>query len=345
HGLNIPTTRSLSVTTTGENVYRETGQLAGAILTRVAASHIRVGTFEYLAMKGNFDNTKILVDYALNRHYPNATNKDTPALSLLTEVMEKQIDLVINWLRVGFIHGVMNTDNMTISGETIDYGPCAFMDSYNNETVFSSIDHMGRYAFGNQPHIVKWNLTRFAETLLPILNSDKNQAVAIATQTIDSYDEKLKTKQLSMMRKKLGLFGEELNDESLISELLTLMEQNQADYTNTFRYLLAEKVPHENIFDNENFKSWQQKWQQRRTKNTSSIDNSDKLLKTNNPAVIPRNHKVEEALSAACDNGDLTPLNDLLAVIKNPYESKPQNSPFQYPPIKGESEYQTFCGT
>jgi serine/tyrosine/threonine adenylyltransferase len=345
HSLNIPTTRSLAVATTGEDVYRETGTLDGAILTRVAASHLRVGTFEYLAMSGDVENTKILIEYALQRHYPEINSDTPPALTLLKGVMEQQLNLVINWLRVGFIHGVMNTDNVTISGETIDYGPCAFMDIYKNDTVFSSIDHGGRYAFGNQHHIVKWNLTRFAETLLPLLNSDNKKAVDIATQVIESYDEEFDKKWLNMMSKKLGLFGEELGDKNLITELLTLMEQNQADYTNTFRYLLSEKVPFESMFNEDSFKSWQQKWKQRKAMNTTSTDNSDQLLKTNNPAVIPRNHKVEEALKAASQNGNLTPLNDLLAILKDPYKTQPENSPYQSgPPTDGE-QYQTFCGT
>ncbi|MBF0445602.1 MAG: YdiU family protein, partial [Magnetococcales bacterium] len=345
HGLNIPTTRSLAVATTGEEVLREMGDLDGAILTRVAASHLRVGTFEYLAMRGDVETTKILINYALKRHYPKTNSNTSPALTLLKEVMERQLNLVINWLRVGFIHGVMNTDNMTISGETIDYGPCAFMDIYNSDTVFSSIDHMGRYAFGNQPHIVKWNLTRFAETLLPLLNPDKKIAVDIATQVIESYDEHLKTKWHSMMKKKLGLFGEELGDENLITELLTLMEQNQADYSNTFRYLLFEKVPSQSMFNKDSFNIWLQKWQARRVINGRSSKDSDKLLKTHNPAVIPRNHKVEEALDAACNNADLSPLNNLLAVVKNPYETQPENSPYQSAPATGGDQYQTFCGT
>ncbi|MBF0380981.1 MAG: YdiU family protein [Magnetococcales bacterium] len=345
HGLGIPTTQSLAVVTTGENVYRENGPLPGAILTRVAASHIRVGTFEYLAMKGDFPTSKKLVDYALKRHYPQTDQDTLHALTLLKNVMEQQLNLIINWLRVGFIHGVMNTDNMTISGETIDYGPCAFMDIYNPETVFSSIDHGGRYAFGNQPSMAKWNLTRFAETLLPLIDSDSKTAVNIATEIIDSYDEQFETKWLAMMKNKLGLVGEEQGDKDLITQLLTLMEQNRADYTNTFFNLLKGETAQEMIFQKDAFKSWQQKWHDRRLLNSDSQEISQELMKKHNPVVIPRNHKVEEALDAACKNGDLTPFNNLLAAVKTPYTSQKDISPYQSYPTEGSEIYQTFCGT
>ncbi|MBF0358297.1 MAG: YdiU family protein [Magnetococcales bacterium] len=338
-GLGIPTTRSLAVVKTGEDVFRENGPLPGAVLTRVAASHIRVGTFEYLAMRGDVEATKRLVEYALNRHYPEIRAEETPALTLLNGVMAKQLELVLNWLRVGFIHGVMNTDNMTISGETIDYGPCAFMDIYNPNTVFSSIDHAGRYAFSNQPHIVKWNLSRFAETLLPLLNPDKNIAVEIATTTIESFDEKFAAGMLSMMKKKLGLFGDDADDENLIDDLLALMDKNGADYTNTFL-----SINHDDIQQNY-LKDWQQRWHSRLQNQSQPFNLSQQMMQDNNPAVIPRNHKVEEALASASEDGDLKPFKDLLKAVKTPYKNRPELAPYQLLPVTGSEEYQTFCGT
>ena len=233
HSLGIPTTRSLAVVKTGENVIRET-PLPGAILTRVAASHIRVGTFQYVTATEDEKNLKTLFDYTIDRHYPNIKDSKTPAIDLLKIVMEKQIKLVVDWMRVGFIHGVMNTDNMAISGETIDYGPCAFMDAYDPETVFSSIDHNGRYAYFNQPGITKWNLARFAETLLPLIDKNKDKAIKIVTEIINNFGEIYKKNWLEMMRKKLGLIEKKNNDEKLINDLLSLLHEQKADYTNTF---------------------------------------------------------------------------------------------------------------
>ena len=241
HGLRIPTTRSLAVVKTGEDVMRES-PLPGAILTRVAASHIRVGTFQYITTTEDEKNLKTLVNYTIDRHYPNIKNSKTAALDLLKIVIAKQAELVTNWMRVGFIHGVMNTDNMAISGETIDYGPCAFMDIYDPQTVFSSIDEQGRYAYFNQPGITKWNLARFAECLVPLIDNDKDKAIKIATETINSFSDIYKKKWLQMMRNKLGLLGEDLKDESLIIDLLTWMHQNKADYTNTFCILMNENI-------------------------------------------------------------------------------------------------------
>ena len=240
YALNIPTTRSLAVVTTGENVIRET-PLPGAILTRVASSHIRVGTFQYAAMHNNKKLLKTLLDYSIERHYPNLKGKSNLAIELLKTVMEKQINLVTNWMRVGFIHGVMNTDNMTISGETIDYGPCAFMDTYDPKTAFSSIDHDGRYAYFNQPGITKWNLFRFAETLIPLIDENRDKAILKANEVVNNFSTIYKKYWIEMMRKKIGLFGEDIQDENLINDLLDWMYEKKADYTNTFCSLTKDR--------------------------------------------------------------------------------------------------------
>ena len=343
HGLNIPTTRSLAVVKTGEDVIRET-PLPGAILTRVAASHIRVGTFQYMTATEDEKNLKTLADYTIDRHYPNIKNSNTAALDLLKIVIEKQTELVTHWMRVGFIHGVMNTDNMAISGETIDYGPCAFMDAYDPETVFSSIDQHGRYAYFNQPGITKWNLARFAETLIPLINDNKDKAIEIATETINSFTELYKKNWLEMMRKKLGLRGEDSKDEGLIIDLLTWMHQNKADYINTFCYLMNEKIKENKIYSNQGFISWEQQWQERLKLHNNSPEKSLKLMHSVNPLVIPRNHKVEEALEAA-NNDDLKPIKNLLKVLKKPYENQEGISEYQSPAPASDKKYQTFCGT
>ena len=263
HALNIPTTRSLAVVKTGEDVIRE-DVLQGAILTRVASSHIRVGTFQYITARQNKNELKILVNYTIDRHYPNIKASKNQALDLLKVLMEKQIDLVINWMRVGFVHGVMNTDNMTISGETIDYGPCAFMDIYDPQTVFSSIDQLGRYAYFNQPSVTKWNLARLAECLIPLINENKDKAIEIATEIINSFEKKYEIKWLNMMRDKLGLFGEDPKDQVLILDLLTWMHQNKADYTNTFCFLMNdERFKMIKFMNDESFLIWKKRWQER----------------------------------------------------------------------------------
>ena len=241
YSLKIPSTRSLAVVKTGEEVIRETS-LTGAILTRVASSHIRVGTFQYIAARQKKDELQLLLDYVIDRHYPNLKNSKNKAVELLIVVLEKQIDLVVNWMRVGFIHGVMNTDNMSISGETIDYGPCAFMDTYDPKTVFSSIDQMGRYAYCNQPMITKWNLSRFAECLIPLIDKNQDKAIQFATEIINSFEKKYEEKWLNMMRDKLGLFGVNEKDKFLILDLLTWMHQKKVDYTNTFCHLMNENT-------------------------------------------------------------------------------------------------------
>ena len=341
NALNIPTTRSLAVVKTGEKVVRE-NLLNGAILTRVASSHIRVGTFQYIAATQNLEDLNTLVDYTIDRHYPEIKSSKNKALDLLSLVMEKQCQLVINWMRVGFIHGVMNTDNMAISGETIDYGPCAFMDQYDPKTVFSSIDKFGRYAFSNQPPITKWNLARFAECLIPLIDKNEDSAIKIATELIDNFQNIYEEKWLNMMRDKLGLFGEDKNDLTLINKLLDWMKNNNADYTNTFCHLMGVKIDDE-VYINDDFKSWTNEWQKRLKLNNSSEKHLE-LMKKTNPLIIPRNQKVEEALADA-DKGNLETMNKLLKVLSNPYSDQENIIEFQKPAPIGNEKYQTFCGT
>ena len=343
HALNIPTTRSLAVVTNGEQVYRET-PLPGAILTRVASSHIRVGTFQFAALQQDREAIKSLFDYTIKRHPPHIVEKPHKPLSLLKSVIEKQAELMTHWMRVGFVHGVMNTDNMALSGETIDYGPCAFMDTYDPNTVFSSIDHMRRYAYANQPAIAQWNLARFAETLLPLLDDDLDKATEVAEEAINGFGVVYKEKSLSMLRGKIGLFGEQSEDESLITDLLTWMHQQNADYTNTFMDLTNELPPKGECYERDDFKEWYARWQVRLTKNTEPLESSLSLMRSNNPVVIPRNHRVEQVLDAAT-NGDLQPLEDLLAVLQEPYNYRRDLKSYQLPPKPEEKVCQTFCGT
>ena len=343
HALKIPTTRSLAVVKTGENVIRET-PLPGAILTRVATSHIRVGTFQYVTMMEDEKNLKTLVDYTIDRHYPNIKDSDSPALDLLKIVIEKQTKLVTDWMRVGFIHGVMNTDNMAISGETIDYGPCAFMDTYDPETVFSSIDQHGRYAYFNQPGITKWNLARFAETLIPLIDKDKVKAIQIATETINNFVEIYKKNWLQMIRNKFCLFGEERKDKSLINDLFSWMQKNKVDHTNTFCFLMNKNIQEDKIYNDQNFINWKKIWQDRLKLHNNSPEKSLKLMRSANPLVIPRNHKVEEALEAA-NNDDLNPMKKLLKVLENPYKKQKKIKEYQSPAPPSDKKYQTFCGT
>ncbi|MDC0641588.1 YdiU family protein [Candidatus Pelagibacter sp.] len=342
NALNIPTTRSLAVVKTGEKVIRE-NLLEGAILTRVASSHIRVGTFQYIAARQNIEDLKTLVDYTIERHYPQIKSSKTKALDLLNLVMEKQCQLVVDWMRVGFIHGVMNTDNMTISGETIDYGPCAFMDQYHPKTVFSSIDKLGRYAYSNQPPITKWNLTRFAECLIPLIDKNEEAAIKIATDVIDNFQNIYEKKWLNMMRDKLGLFGEDKNDRQLIDDLLNWMEKYKIDYTNTFCHLMEIKID-ENTYKDEAFITWFDEWKKRSKLNNSSKEKQIELMRKNNPIVIPRNHKVEEALTEA-DKGSLDKMKKLLTILKNPYENQNNVDEYQVPAPSSSKKYQTYCGT
>ncbi len=342
HNLGIPSTRSLAVVKTGEEVIREE-PLPGAILTRVASSHIRVGTFQFLAARNKDNELKTFFEYVINRHYPNVNDSKNRAIELLNIVLEKQIDLVVNWMRVGFIHGVMNTDNMSIACETIDYGPCAFMDTYDPKTVFSSIDQMGRYAYCNQPVITKWNLSRFAECLIPLIDKDQKKSIEMATEIINTFEKKYEEKWLSMMRNKLGILDTNEKDKSLILDLLTWMHEKKVDYTNTFCYLIDNDSIKEKKYDNENFLSWKNRWQERILMNQGSFEKSLKLMRKTNPHVIPRNYKVEEALEIA-DNGDYSLVKKILNALKEPYKTSNEKFDYQNPGPKKEN-YKTFCGT
>jgi len=341
--LNIPTTRSLVVVKTDEKVIRET-ELTRAILTRVASSHIRVGTFQYFAYKKDDESLKSLVNYSIDRHYAEIKNSENIYINLIDRLMDKQIDLVVNWMRVGFIHGVMNTDNMALSGETIDYGPCAFMDKYDPKTVFSSIDHFGRYAYYNQPSITKWNLARFAECLIPFLDTNKDEAIKIATNKINEFDKKYEKKWLKMMSDKIGLLDTEKEDEVLILDLLQWMHSNKADYTNTFYNLINEKIFSNQVYDNADFLTWKDRWKMRLSKYKNKMDKVEEKMKFSNPIIIPRNYKVEEALSAA-ESGDISLVEILLKALEKPYENNSNLKDFQITEKLNKSGYKTYCGT
>ncbi|MDV6379139.1 YdiU family protein [Sporosarcina sp. GW1-11] len=340
HGLGIPTTRSLAVTVTGEPVLRETA-LTGAVLTRVASSHLRVGTFQYAAARKVVEDLQALADYTIMRHTPKSADEEQPYLSLLEEVIARQASLIAKWQLVGFIHGVMNTDNMTISGETIDYGPCAFMDSYDPATVFSSIDVQGRYSFRNQPGIAEWNLTRFAETLLPLLHEDKDEAVKLAESKLSEFARLYVTEWMRGMRAKLGLFNEEEQDETLVQDLLNIMKEHQADYTNAFRSLTLGQA--EDMFNTADFREWKERWTARLHRQPNDQEAVEELMKQHNPSVIPRNYYVEEVLQAA-ESGNLTPFVKLLDVLENPYAYTVEQEEYVNPP-EDKTPYQTYCGT
>jgi uncharacterized protein YdiU (UPF0061 family) len=342
HGLNIPTTRSLAVVATGEMVQREVA-LQGAVLTRVASSHLRVGTFQYLAARQDIKSLKELVNYTIKRHYPEFINSKNQALELLRIVIKKQAYLIAEWMRVSFIHGVMNTDNMTISGETIDYGPCAFMDYYDPKTVFSSIDLHGRYAFGNQPNIAEWNLARFAEAILPLFDLDNKKAISIAEQEINNFKDIFKNHFTTMMKGKLGLISNEIDDDKLMKDLFQLMFENEADYTNTFVYLMNGSVPQEKLIKDKNFIEWKNKWNSRLSRNQDIIK-AKELMTKNNPIIIPRNHLIESALSKA-EQGNLDEFNKLILALKDPYQDNEQLTGLKNPAARSEKKYQTFCGT
>ncbi|MDB6140845.1 MAG: hypothetical protein JWO94_3917, partial [Verrucomicrobiaceae bacterium] len=331
---------SLAVVTTGETVYRERG-LPGAVLTRIAASHIRVGTFEYAAARNERPLLQALADHTLQRHYPEAANSETPYLAFLEAVIERQAALIAQWQLVGFIHGVMNTDNMALSGETIDYGPCAFMDAFDPATVFSSIDRHGRYAYGQQPHIAQWNLARLAEALLPLLHDDEATGIKDANEAINSFEPRFKRHWLAGMRAKLGFFTEENDDSELIASLLDWMQQTQADFTNTFRDLstASSAAPSQDPA----WLNWHQRWQSRLSRQPQPRNEVSAHMQRHNPAFIPRNHKVEEALSAAVEKNDLSVMHRLLAVLSRPYDHS-QDHPEYSEPLNSES-YRTFCGT
>lgn len=372
-GLGIPTTRSLAVVATGEPVFREEA-LPGAILTRIAASHIRVGTFEYAAAldagldvpghpgfaaeKGQRDRSarqppeyvRALADYTIWRHYPTLSDRPARYVDLLNAVIERQALLIAEWMRVGFVHGVMNTDNMTLSGETIDYGPCAFVDHYDPATVFSSIDRQGRYAFANQARIGQWNLARFAETLLPLLDPDPKAALGIAEEAIGRFPALFAAQWQSAMRSKLGLIHEQADDVDLIESLLQWMQRSGADYTNTFRDLASHAAIETPSlvnagFDDPEFMAWHQRWKKRLMGQGVDIDAAILRMRAVNPAVIPRNHRVEQALAAVVETGDLEPVHRLLDVLADPYGGRHDDSEYRRPPLPEQRVHQTFCGT
>jgi uncharacterized protein YdiU (UPF0061 family) len=342
YALGIPTTRSLAVVTTGETVYRASA-LPGAILTRVAASHIRVGTFEYLAARQDESNLRILADYSIERHYPELADGRLKYLEFFRAVSDRQASLLAKWQLVGFIHGVMNTDNMAISGETIDYGPCAFMNAYDPGTVFSSIDHAGRYAYGNQPAIAQWNLARFAETLLPLLDPDQQEAVAVASEVLKEYPNVFERYWLAGVREKLGLQTAEAADLELVQSLLNWMEKSRADFTNTFRDLSSEELPAGDPYRDPDFRTWHSQWQIRLSRDGRPNASAYAAMQAVNPAIIPRNHRVEEALLAAEDRDDLSVLHRLLAALASPYDAE-IDAHYREPP-PNDCSYRTFCGT
>ncbi len=352
HALGVPTTRSLAVVTTGEPVYR-TGALPGAILTRVASSHIRVGTFQFAAaIDDDSEAIKALADYTLNRHFSKQvieadteqTGTKNKYLSLLECVIDNQASLIAKWMQIGFIHGVMNTDNMAICGETIDYGPCAFMDTYDPATVFSSIDQQGRYAFANQPHIAQWNLVRFAETLLPLLHTEQTTAIAIAETALHTFSVKFKQYWLTGMCAKLGLFTEQADDALLVENLLNCMAKHGLDYTNTFRELSLEANMQQPMLGAPDFIAWHKAWHKRLLNQDENLESAIQLMLETNPAIIPRNHQVEAALSAA-EAGDLGVLEMLLEALAQPFNSNPNHQAYRAPPPPSNTPYKTYCGT
>jgi uncharacterized protein YdiU (UPF0061 family) len=349
--LGIPTTRSLAAVISGESVMRET-VLPGAVLTRVAASHIRVGTFQFFAARGDTDAVRRLADHAIGRHYPELGKADRPYHALLDAVIAKQADLVARWLLVGFIHGVMNTDNTSISGETIDYGPCAFIDEYNPATVFSSIDEMGRYAYGNQPRIALWNLTRLAECLLPLFSDDQDKAIEQAQFALGEFAEKFTTAYQAGLRAKIGLFTQADGDEALVQDLLDAMTKNQADFTNTFRRLGDAALGNGNdepvrglFIDPTVFDEWAARWRKRTASEPQTAAERQAAMHRVNPAFIPRNHRVEAVIQAAMNNDDYAPFEELLTVLSKPFEDQPGFAAYAEPPEPDQRVTQTFCGT
>jgi serine/tyrosine/threonine adenylyltransferase len=349
--LGIPTTRSLAAVVTGESVLRETA-LPGAVLTRVASSHIRVGTFQYFAARGDTEGVRRLADHVIARHYPEAANADRRYHALLEGVIARQAELVARWLLVGFIHGVMNTDNTSISGETIDYGPCAFMDAYDPAAVFSSIDEQGRYAYANQPRIALWNLTRFAECLLPLFSDDKDKAIEQAQVILGEFATRFTTAYQAGLRQKTGLFTARDGDEALVQDLLDAMTKNQADFTLTFRALseaaldaASDQKVRQLFADPAAFDEWAVRWRMRIGEEPQAPAARRAAMRAVNPAFIPRNHRIEAVIQAAVTQGDFAPFEELLTVLSKPYEDQPALSAYAQPPEPHQRVLQTFCGT
>jgi uncharacterized protein YdiU (UPF0061 family) len=353
HSLGIATTRSLAAVTTGEPVFRG-ARLPGAVVTRVAASHVRVGTFEYFAARGDAEAVRCLADYVIDRHYPELKSADRPYVELLAAVVRRQAALIAGWMGVGFIHGVMNTDNTAISGETIDFGPCAFMDGYDPATVFSSIDSYGRYSYGNQPAVAQWNMARFAETLLTLIDSDTQRAVDIASPVVNSFHEHFEACWIAGLRRKIGLVTSEEGDSACVGELLDLMQRTGADYTLTFRRLcdaaaattaaataeaiLGASPPIE-------LAQWIGGWRSRLERDPQAPGDRARAMRSVNPAYIPRNHRVEAVLAAATEREDFGPFEEMLQVLSRPYEQQPGRESYLAPPLPSERVLQTFCGT
>ena len=344
HNLGIKTTRSLAVVSTGDLLFRHK-EIKGGILTRVASSHLRIGTFQYAAIQKNSkDILRKLSIYTIKRHYPELVNLKNPVLGLIHAVMQSQIELIIDWIRVGFIHGVMNTDNVAVSGETIDYGPCAFINEYDPSKSFSSIDHNGRYSFGNQPTILKWNMARFIESLLKIIDDDETKSIKYSREILDQFDNIYRKKWLEMMKSKLGILGHEENDMNLIFELLAWMKKYNSDYTNTFCYLMNKKVFNSKIFINTEFLKWKKKWEIRLCKNSKPFKYALKIMKKNNPLIIPRNHIVERVLKEFEEKNVINSFIEFNKILKSPYQEN--SNLLKYQNTLGTNEgYQTYCGT
>jgi len=351
HALGIPTTRALAAVSTGETVFRDR-PLPGAVLTRVASSHIRIGTFQYFAARGDMEAVKRLSGYVIDRHFPEARDSERPTLALLQIVVERQALLVARWMHVGFIHGVMNTDNTALSGETIDFGPCAFMDWYDPATTFSAIDELGRYAYGNQPTIAQWNLARFAETLLPLLDPNPERALELANEAISAFSSRFQDHWLAGMRAKLGLVRNQEGDLELARALLRAMHENAADFTLTFRRLCDAAVDEKAdanvraLFANPAaYDNWASRWRSRLAAERLDPDARAQAMRAVNPAFIPRNHRVEQALDAAIEYGDFSPFAELLTVLSRPYEDQAVFADYANPPDANERVFRTFCGT
>ena len=357
HALGIPTTRALAAVTTGEQVIRET-VLPGAVLTRVASSHIRVGSFQFFAARGDVEGLRAIADHAIARHDPAAADAENPYRALLEGVIRRQAELVARWLSVGFIHGVMNTDNMSIAGETIDYGPCAFLDTYDPATAFSSIDRHGRYAYGNQPRIALWNLTRLAEALLPLLSDDETRAVAEAEAALSGFAAIFEAAYHGGLNRKLGLATTREGDASLAGDLLTAMGENEADFTLTFRRL-GDAVPEPGsdcepaaveavrslFIDPTAYDRWAERWHNRLAEEPGTAAERKRMMRTANPAFIPRNHRVEAMIEAAVERQDYAPFETLLTVLSRPYDDQPDFAHYAEAPEGGGRGYRTFCGT
>ena len=351
YALGIPTTRALAAVSTGEPVQRQTA-VPGAVFTRVAASHIRVGTFQFFAARGDIEAIRTLADYVIDRHYPEVHEAAHPYVALLEAIIERQASLIARWMTIGFIHGVMNTDNMTISGETIDFGPCAFMDAYDPAKVFSSIDQRGRYAYQNQPSAAQWNLARLAETFLPLLDPDPDQAVSIANDLVVGFADRYQLHWLNGMRDKLGLFTEEDGDQALIESLLDLMHRNQTDFTLTFRGICDAALGGDGVAsvralfaDTGGFDLWLTEWQARLARDGEDATERAEAMRDINPLFIPRNHRIEAVIVAAVEQNDFAPFEEMVEVLANPYEQQERFADYAKPPLADEQVFQTFCGT